>query len=208
MATRENIRELAEPLLAASGLELWDVEVSRDVVRILIDRPGGVDLDALSQASVALSPLFDQRDDVAPAGHYQLEVSSPGVERTLRTPEQYRRYVDSVLAVKTSTAVDGARRFQGTLASVADDHITLVTDSGSAGEASLALRFDQIARAHTVLVWGPKPKGAGPGRPQRPRAEPGRPQRPRAEGGGARVRREQKNARNAKDVRDLKDAAS
>src|ERR1700677_5071538 len=115
MASSEQIRHVAAPLLAAAGLELWDVEVSRDVLRVLVDRPGGVDLEALTAASHALSPLFDSRDDLVPPGHYQLEVSSPGVERTLRTAEQYRRYLGSAISVKTSVAIDGARRFSGVL---------------------------------------------------------------------------------------------
>ena len=108
----ECIRDLVEPVLASVGLELWDVEITRDVVRIMVERPAasldaggpapsgpdsggrpGVDLDALSDASGALSPVFDTHPDAVPAGRYQLEVSSPGVERTLRTPEQFRRYI-------------------------------------------------------------------------------------------------------------------
>ncbi len=93
MASTESIRELAEPILASAGLELWDVEIIGDVVRIMVERPGGVDLDALSAASAVLSPLLDAHPEATPDSRYQLEVSSPGVERTLRTPEQYRRYV-------------------------------------------------------------------------------------------------------------------
>ncbi|MGH9062039.1 MAG: ribosome maturation factor RimP, partial [Acidimicrobiales bacterium] len=117
MASTESIRKLAEPLLSTAGLDLWDVEISQQVVRILVDRHGGIDLDALSAASTALSPLLDTHPDVAPGGHYQLEVSSPGLERTLRTAEQYRRCVGQLISVKTTARVEGARRLRGILVS-------------------------------------------------------------------------------------------
>jgi ribosome maturation factor RimP len=153
MASTESIRELAEPVLASAGLELWDVEITGDVVRIMVERPGGVDLDALSAASGVLSPLLDSHPEATPDSRYQLEVSSPGVERTLRTPEQYRRYVDSEITVKTSVPVDGSRRHRGRLTEVSPDGIALApAESPGAG---IHIRYDQIQRARTVLVWGP-----------------------------------------------------
>jgi ribosome maturation factor RimP len=153
MASPESIRELAEPVLASVGLELWDVEVARDVVRIMVDRAGGVDLDALSRASTVISPLLDDHPEIAPEGRYQLEVSSPGVERTLRTPAQYRRYVGSELQVKTRVAVEGSRRHHGRLMSAGDDAIELELRDTAGGR--LGLGYDEIERARTVLVWGP-----------------------------------------------------
>ncbi|MHB1534271.1 MAG: ribosome maturation factor RimP [Acidimicrobiales bacterium] len=166
MASSDNLRDVAGPLLAAAGLELWDVEVTRDVVRILVDRSGGVDLDALSAATGVLSPVLDERSDLAPAGRYQLEVSSPGIERTLRTPDQYRRYVGSPVTVKTTVAIDGARRFHGLLTSADEVGFTLVPEDAP-GDTTCALRYDQVDRTRTVLVWGPGPR---PHRQPRPAA--------------------------------------
>ena len=115
MGPAEAIRDLAESPLAAAGLELWDVELAAGVVRILVDRPGGVDLDALSAASATLSPLLDERPDLVPVDAYELEVSSPGIERTLRTPSHYRRYIGQAVSVKTTEPVAGSRRLRGTL---------------------------------------------------------------------------------------------
>jgi ribosome maturation factor RimP len=163
MASTESIRELAAPVLASAGLELWDVEVARDVVRIMVDRPGGVDLDALSRASTVISPLLDEHPEITPNGRYQLEVSSPGVERTLRTPAQYRRYVGSDLQVKTRVAVEGSRRHHGRLLSASDEAIE-VELRDSAGRR-LGFRYDEIERARTVLAWGPAPASSSrPGR--------------------------------------------
>lgn len=157
------IRELLEPALASSDLELWDVEVSRDVVRVLVDRPGGIDLDALSSvAGRVVSPLLDQHPELTPAGRFQLEVSSPGLERTLRTPEQYGRYIGTELSVKTTIPFDGARRHHGTLLGVGEEGIRIEPKDGPSG-AVVDLPFNRIERARTVLVWGPsEPKTRGP----------------------------------------------
>lgn len=174
MAQPEKLRSSAEPLLAEVGLELWDVEIGGDVVRILVDRPGGVDLDALSEASRALSGLLDDREDLAPDGQYQLEISSPGLERTLRVPEHYRRYVGTDIKVKTSAPVAGGRRHQGVLASVDDSGFVL----RGATDGPVRIAWDQVERARTVFEWGPAPK---PGRP-RTAAQAARTPRPEGQG--------------------------
>lgn len=161
------IRELVEPALTSSELELWDVEVSGDVVRVLVDRPGGIDLDTLADvAGRVVSPILDEHPETTPAGRFQLEVSSPGAERTLRRPDQFRRYVGGEVSVKTAVAVDGARRHHGTLLEAGDEGIRLGIDDGPAG-AVVDLPYDVIERARTVLVWGPRPK---PGAVKRPAA--------------------------------------
>jgi ribosome maturation factor RimP len=160
MGSVESVREVVEPALTSSGLELWDVEITRDVVRILVDRPGGIDLDALTRASGVISPLLDQNPRVVPLGRYQLEVSSPGLERTLRTPEQFRRYVGSEITVKTGVPVSGARRHRGTLVAADEGTIRLQPTDGPAGSV-IELRHDQIDRARTVLVWGSTPPATG-----------------------------------------------
>jgi ribosome maturation factor RimP len=159
MGPAESVRELIEPLVTSAGLECWDVELAAGIVRVLVDRPGGgVDLDALSHLTQVISATLDDVD-VVPGGRYQLEVSSPGVERTLRTPDQYRRFVGSLLSVKTAVAVDGERRFRGVLLAADDDGITLELDN-----SPRRMEYRDIQKAHTVLVWGPTPK---PGSPQR-----------------------------------------
>ncbi len=188
MVSTESIRELAESVLAPTGLELWDVEITRDVVRIMVDRPApaaaseapatevadarqgeaqGIDLEALSAASRALSPVLDAHPEIVPDDRYQLEVSSPGIERTLRTPEHYRRYLGTEITVKTAGPVEGARRHRGRLLSAGPDTIALEPD-GAAG-TRLELRYDQIDRARTILVWGPT-TGRGTGRGRAPAA--------------------------------------
>jgi ribosome maturation factor RimP len=165
-APTTTLRELARPLLSTVGLELWDVEVAKDLVRFLVDRDGGVDLEALSDASRALSGLLDTHEELVPSGRYQLEISSPGLERTLRTPDQYRRYVGATVSVKTLRPVAGARRHRGVLAAADDAGIELRTAPPPA--ESLAVPYDEIERTRTVFDWGPSPKpGSRPARPAR-----------------------------------------
>lgn len=166
------IRALVEPPLVSSGLELWDVEVSRETVRLLVDRPGGVDLDALAAlAGKVVSPLLDEHPELTPAGQFSLEVSSPGVERTLRRREHYARYVGSEVSVKTTVAVEGARRHQGVLVAVDENGIVMAPSDGP-GDRTVAIRYGDVDRARTILVWGPADKpGAKKGRPQ-PRPKP------------------------------------
>jgi len=150
-ASAETIGELVEPLVAAAGLELWDVEVNPRAVRVLVDRPGGVDLDALSALSRGVSACLDGHDELTPGPGYQLEVSSPGVERTLRHPRQFQRFLGSIVAVKADVAIGpaDARRVQGLLSGADDDGITVDGPDGPA-----AISYEHIQKARTVLAWG------------------------------------------------------
>ena len=156
MGSSDGVRSLAEPALAAAGLEIWDIELERGVLRLLVDSPGGVDLDTLARASGIVSGLLDEHPEAGPEGSYELEVSSPGVERTLRNPDHFRRYLGAEINVKTTVAVAGARRHRGRLASVAEDGIELQPSDHPGGEP-IRIGFGEVERARTVLVWGPTP---------------------------------------------------
>ena len=159
VASPDAIRALVEPALAAEGLELWDVEIARDEVRVLVDRPGGIDLDELARvAGRVVSPLIDDHPGIVPDGPYQLQVSSPGIERTLRRADQYARYVGTEISVKTSVAIAGARRHHGVLLSVDERAIALAPKDAPAG-TTVELPLADIERARTVLVWGPAEGG-------------------------------------------------
>ena len=147
MSVADRVRELVEPLLAEEGLELFDVECSPGRVAVLVDRPTGVDLDAITLATQRISALFD-REDPVPGGRYLLEVSSPGLERTLRTPTHFRRALGTVVSVKTRAGVEGDRRAKGVLADADDDGFTVEGRRFSYGD---------VERVHTVFEWGPTP---------------------------------------------------
>jgi ribosome maturation factor RimP len=153
----EELFPLLEPVLAASSLELIDVEVRSGVVLVTVDREGGVDLEALTQANRAVSGILDEHDPIP--GHYTLEVSSPGVERTLRTPAHFARAVGEKVTVKTRPQVPGDRRLTGTLVASDDDGLVLRIEDDPSGDRRLG--YSDIDRARTVFEWGPAPRPGG-----------------------------------------------
>jgi ribosome maturation factor RimP len=104
---------------------------SPGLLRVTIDRPGGVDLDLCERVSRELSPLRER---------YALEVSSPGIERPLVKPEHFQRAVGSRVAVRTEHAVDGRRQFRGTLTDARDDEIEIDLDGERAQLPYAAIR--------------------------------------------------------------------
>jgi ribosome maturation factor RimP len=172
MSQAEELHALIEPLVVAEGLELFDVEVLPRVVRVAVDRPeGGVDLDSISDLTTAISSLLDAHDPLP--GSYALEVSSPGLERPLRTPAHFRRFAGTTVSVKTKPEVEGERRVEGTLSDVDDSGFTILV-GGEKGDGVNGRRFsyDEVEKARTVFEWGPPPKpGKVGGRPAKKKAE-------------------------------------
>lgn len=127
------LEDVLEPLLRDLGVELWLVERSRQggrvVLRLLIDRPGGVDLDACQRVSKAVS-RSERIDELAPAD-YVLEVSSPGLDRPLVKPDHFRRFEGHKISFKLKAPRNGVRKFTGVLTGADDENFSLVTDTGS-----------------------------------------------------------------------------
>lgn len=158
MGQARRAHELIESVLSTSGLELVDVQVGGGLVRVTVDRPGGVDLEALSGINRAISAALD-REDLIPGGRYTLEVTSPGVERPLRTPEQFLRFIGTEVTVKTRPGTDGERRVAGRLAH-ADGSGVVITGVGLP-EDGRRLAYADIERARTTFQWGPTDPGRG-----------------------------------------------
>jgi ribosome maturation factor RimP len=141
----ERVWEIAEPLVVHEGLEMVDVEFRREsrgmVLRLYLDRDGGVSLDDLTRVSRQLGDLLDVHGSVP--GSYSLEVSSPGINRRLRRPDHFRRYLGKKVRVRTTNPTEGRRDFVGVLDSVDADGIVL-----AAGELSHPIRFAEISRAN------------------------------------------------------------
>lgn len=152
-----------EPIVASLGLSIYDVALTggdRQTLTVLVSRPGGIDLDALETATRTISAALDALDPIR--GRYLLEVSSPGLERPLRTPDHFANAVGEELTCKARNAEGHLERIRGTLTAVDGSTITVRTD---AGDRTVAL--DVVEHARTVFVWGPAPKpgkGSRPGR--------------------------------------------
>lgn len=142
---------LVRPVVESSGLELWEVafhgEGGRSVLRVSVDREGGVDLDTIAEVSERLSRRLDL-EDFGPRG-YTLEVSSPGLERPLRTPRHFRWSVGQRVKVKTVEPVDGSRVHEGALVSADAEAIAIASEGGER-----RVPYADIASARTVFEWG------------------------------------------------------
>lgn len=165
MDTTTRVRLLIEPLLDEAGVTLYDLEYNGGVLRITVQQEGGVGIATIGKLTRQISHLFDE-DDPMP-GPYTLEVSSPGLERALRTPEHFTGAVGSVVALKTKPGAEGDRRVKGTLVS-ADDTTATIAPADAAPGITRVLALHDIERARTVFEWGPAPKpgsGSKPGAP-------------------------------------------
>ncbi|HUP74591.1 MAG TPA: ribosome maturation factor RimP [Acidimicrobiales bacterium] len=159
MGIVERVNQLVEPICADLGVELFDVDHAGGILRVTVEREGGVDIGTISLITRELSRALDHDDPIP--GRYTLEVSSPGLERPLRRQSHFVRSVGQRIKVKTKPHVEGERRLEGTLAAADDDGIQLVIDDGT----TRSLAYDDIEKANTIFEWGPAPKpGKKPGK--------------------------------------------
>jgi len=141
------VTRLAEPLCASEGMELIHVEYQREaggrVLRLYIDKPGGVKLDDCVNVSRELSDILDARTDTeAP---YRLEVSSPGIERPLGKLEDYRRFAGSKVKIRTRKAMEGRKNYTGVIKSVVDRNVHIDVDG-----CTVEIDYENISRARLV----------------------------------------------------------
>ena len=146
-----DVEALVRPVVEAAGLELWDLtyrkEGGRMVLRVVVDREGGLDLGTISETSERLSRRLDLED--FGNRRYSLEVSSPGLERPLKEPRHFRRSVGERVKVKTVEPVDGRKVFEGALVSADAEAIVIASDGGE-----LRVPYENVASARTVFDWG------------------------------------------------------
>ncbi len=147
MIESEQLIDLVLPVVAELGADLYDLELLTGTVRVLVDKPGGIDTDTLGKVTRVVSSLLD---DVDPStDRYLLEVSSPGIERPLRLQRHFEAAIGSTVKIKTVPGVEGARRVEGVLVAADDAGCTVVLDDGSRQFA-----YDEIERANIVFDWG------------------------------------------------------
>jgi ribosome maturation factor RimP len=151
-ATVTRVWELAAPLVDREGMEIVDIEFRYEgsrggkVLRLYLDKEGGPNVDDLSRVSHQLSELFDAQDVVP--GTYTLEVSSPGINRPLKRPEHFARFVGKRIRVRTRDRIDGRRSFLGTLQEVLENQITLKQEG-----AQYQIPFSVIEKSNYEHDW-------------------------------------------------------
>jgi ribosome maturation factor RimP len=149
----DEVRDLAEAVARRRSLRLWDVEFGgrpgSSVVRVFVHGEGdGVDLDTVAKVSEEISRALDLKDPIP--GRYTLEVSTPGLERTLRTPEHYRRSVGDKAVIKTTEIIVGnSHRIEGTIRVAEPEHVVLEVED----EQKVEVPYERIKSAKTVFEW-------------------------------------------------------
>jgi len=143
---REAINEIIERVTAREGLELvhWETVGPRNhfVLRIFIDKAGGVTLGDCERVSHQVGTLFDVEDLIP--NQYTLEVSSPGIERGLYKPADYERFTGSRVKLRTAQPINGQRNFKGKLLGISGDFVSLEADTAG----RIDIPFEQIAKAN------------------------------------------------------------
>lgn len=163
----DRVRSVVEEPLSEAGFEVVDVERKGPVLAVTVDllvgsdkhgdllvgpdehgeRRQGIDIEAVTEATRLVNTLLDDNDLLG--AQTTLEVSSPGIERPLRTPAHFQRFVGTEVAVKLRAGVKGERRLAGPLEAADDEGVVV---------AGRRLAYADIDKARTVFVWPPQPK--------------------------------------------------
>ncbi|WP_045224875.1 ribosome maturation factor RimP [Methyloterricola oryzae] len=145
MKMPERLTRLVEPVVTGLGYELVGVEFDshQRILRVYIDREAGIGVDDCSRVSHQLSGVLDVEDPIP--GNYQLEISSPGMDRPLFTPEHFERFVGALVRIQVLRPVEGRRRFKGRLLAIEGGTVHLEEDG-----ARYAIPFESIEKARIV----------------------------------------------------------
>lgn len=148
MARNAELEKIIRPAVEATGFEFWGLEYlaqgKHSVLRVYIDHENGIDVDNCAEVSHQVSGVLDLEDPIQ--GYYNLEVSSPGMDRPLFTEEQFARYQGEEVELRAAVAVNGRRKFKGTIEQVENGTLHLLVD----GE-SYSLPCQQVEKANLVV---------------------------------------------------------
>lgn len=145
----ENIGNLIEPILAGLGYDLLEVKLvvshGRRTLRIFIDKPGGVTVEDCAQASRAIGSILDEEDFIS--GRYYLEVSSPGAERPLKQPHEFKHFKGRKVFVRLRQPMLSRTDFEGVIDEFEENQLHLRLEDGT----RLTIPFEQILNANLSL---------------------------------------------------------
>ncbi len=144
------VSQWVESIIADSPIELVDVEYVKEphgwVLRVYLDKPGGIDVEDCRSVSEVLSDILDEEDPIP--GPYSLEVSSPGLERPLKKESDYVRFAGRLVNIRTYAAVEGRKNFQGTLMGLEDGQVLVDLDG-----QQISIPLDKIAKARLAVEF-------------------------------------------------------
>jgi ribosome maturation factor RimP len=144
----QEVRQVVEPILESQGLELVDLEYQREsqgwVLRIYLDREGGVSLDDCAGVSHEVGAVLEVKDLIPSA--YILEVSSPGLTRPLKKPEDFNKFRNQMVKIKLYEPLDGRKNFKGTLLGLEGDRVRVEVE-----QQVYELPLQRIAKANLEI---------------------------------------------------------
>lgn len=143
----QSLLDALEPEALARGCDIVTIEVvgasKSPVIRVYIDAEGGVTFNELTEAQSWIGEMLDAIDPFP--GAYMLEVSSPGIDRPLRTPEHFKAAIGQKAKLKCARAMDGRKHFKGTINTATDSAVTLDADG-----CEVVLAYEDIAKANVM----------------------------------------------------------
>lgn len=147
----EAVEAIAAPLADVLGLEIADIQYRREggrwFLRVFIDKPeGAVSLGECEALSGPLGRALDQKDLIP--HDYFLEVSSPGLERVLKKPAHFRRFIGRDASIVTTERLQGRRKFSGKIVSAEEDKVRLAVDG-----VTVEIPYTAISKANLVFKW-------------------------------------------------------
>ena len=142
MKITDQVAAFAQPIVEAQGCSLWDVEYVREgsdyILRLCIDKEGGVDISDCEAISRAVEPILDEADPIP--GSYQFEVCSAGLERALKRPQDFQRFLGSPVTVKLYRPRNGLKEIPAILRDYQEGKITV-----EAGKETITFEKSQVA---------------------------------------------------------------
>lgn len=143
MKISQQVEAFSRPIVEAHGCSLWDVEYVREgseyYLRLYIDKEGGVDIADCEAISRAIDPILDEKDPIAESYHF--EVCSAGLERVLKRPGDFARFLGSPILIKLYRPVNGTKELPGVLVDYADGRVT-----AKCGEETITFEKSQVAQ--------------------------------------------------------------
>jgi ribosome maturation factor RimP len=141
-----------EAILAPLGLRLYDVELTNGALNVTVTKDGGVDLEEVTKANRCISEWLDEKDPIA--GRYTLDVSSPGLERKLRTAKHFASTQGETVTLREKRDGEATRRLEGEVIATTPTGLTL--RDKTLGDVEIS--YDNVERARTVFAWGAQSK--------------------------------------------------
>ena len=142
MKITDLVTQLAQPIVERFGCELWDVEYVREgserYLRIFLDKEGGIDIEDCEKVHRAMDPILDEKDPIAESYHF--EVCSAGIERPLKRPGDFAKFMGSPIFVNLYRPVNGLKEIPGILRGYEDGRVTV-----EAGKQTLTFEKSQVA---------------------------------------------------------------